>query len=79
MQVLPSALEPRESPYASSAQTDGGSGAYLKETAKTLVKIIAPMVPHTAEEFNERLGGRRSVFLEAYPVCDESANIAIIA
>lgn len=51
---------------------DGGSGAYLKETAKTLVKIIAPMVPHTAEEFNERLGGKRSVFLEAYPVCDES-------
>lgn len=51
---------------------DGGSGAYLKETAGTLVKIIAPMVPHTAEEFNERLGGKRSVFLETYPVCDES-------
>ena len=37
-----------------------------------LVKLMAPLAPHFCEELNQLLGGTRSVFLEKYPVCDES-------
>ena len=49
---------------------DGGDAVFLQQTCRTLTRILAPMVPHTAEELNERLGGKASVFLTAYPVCD---------
>lgn len=37
-----------------------------------LVKLIAPIVPFTAEELYQKLVGGTSVHLEYYPVCDES-------
>lgn len=46
--------------------------AYLKYVLQTLVKLMSPLAPHFCEELNEMLGGTRSVFLEKYPVCDES-------
>ncbi|MCI8435578.1 MAG: leucine--tRNA ligase [Clostridia bacterium] len=51
---------------------DGGQLAFLKQTAVALVKLIAPMVPHVAEELHRILGGDKSVFLESFPICDES-------
>ncbi len=46
--------------------------AYLKHVLSVLVKVMAPLCPHFAEELNEMFGGTRSLFDEAYPVCDES-------
>lgn len=55
--------------------SEGGAPAFLHGVAQTLVRLLAPMVPHTAEELNEILGNRESVFLSPYPVCDESKLI----
>ena len=43
----------------------------LKEVANTLIKVIAPFMPHFAEEINEKYGNTTSVFLEKYPEADE--------
>lgn len=43
----------------------------LNEVAGVLVRLIAPAAPHFAEELTELRGGKESVFLSAYPVCDE--------
>lgn len=40
-----------------------------------LVKLMAPFAPHFAEELNEMIGGKYSVFNQAYPECDESALV----
>lgn len=44
----------------------------LKEVAKKFVIIVSPMIPHIAEEFNEWLGEKESVFKKHYPSVDES-------
>jgi leucyl-tRNA synthetase len=44
----------------------------LLETIADLVKLLAPCAPHFAEELWEMLGHQKSVFLEQYPVADES-------
>ncbi|MGN1234523.1 MAG: leucine--tRNA ligase, partial [Christensenellaceae bacterium] len=49
--------------------------AFYRLAIKNLVLIIAPFIPHMAEEFWEMLGGKFSVFNESYPVCDESALV----
>ncbi len=46
--------------------------AYLKHVLSVMVRLIAPLAPHFAEELNEMFGGTQSVFLEKYPVCDET-------
>ena len=46
--------------------------AYLKYVVKTLIKVMAPLAPHFCEEMNELLGGKGTIFDEAYPKCDES-------
>lgn len=38
----------------------------------TLIKLISPCAPHFAEELWQNVGTNKSVFLEDYPVCDES-------
>lgn len=48
------------------------SPAYMKHALTVLVKIMAPLAPHFCEELNSLMGGNRSVFLEKYPICDES-------
>ena len=55
--------------YRSSAEYDA---RYLKHVLLVLVRLMAPLAPHFCEELNEMMGGKRSVFLEKYPVCDES-------
>ena len=43
-----------------------------RELVKKLIIVIAPMLPHFAEELNEKLGGTESVFKATYPIADES-------
>ncbi|HKL94031.1 MAG TPA: class I tRNA ligase family protein, partial [Clostridia bacterium] len=45
------------------------------DTVLDLVKLMAPFAPHFAEELNEMMGGKYSIFDEAYPVCDDSALV----
>ncbi len=39
---------------------------------KKLIIVIAPMLPHFAEELNEKLGGTESIFKASYPLADEN-------
>jgi leucyl-tRNA synthetase len=39
---------------------------------RDIIKIIAPIIPHIAEEVWEINGGERSVFLESFPIYDQS-------
>lgn len=48
---------------------------FFKACIKDLVLLLAPFVPHIAEELNERLGGKYSVFNMRYPVCNEKALV----
>lgn len=54
---------------AKAAQTDG-TGAALREGLEILVRLIAPMMPHLAEECWNALGHDRLVALEPWPVFD---------
>ena len=49
--------------------------ALLKKTMETLVLLLAPCVPHFAEELWHQLGNKDSVFKADYPVYDESKLI----
>lgn len=57
--------------YKYAAQGDCDK-AYLKYVLRVLIRLMAPLAPHFCEELNEMTGGKRSVFLERYPICDES-------
>jgi len=41
------------------------------DAIKTLVKLLAPMIPHIAEEFWEMLGESPSIFNQPFPVADD--------
>ena len=43
------------------------NGALYRAAARDLVLLLAPCAPHFAEELFERIGGKGSVFDEAYP------------
>ncbi|QNO16248.1 leucine--tRNA ligase [Alkalicella caledoniensis] len=49
--------------------------AFVKETLKKFVTILAPFAPHFSEEMWERLGFEYSVFKEAWPKFDEAALV----
>ncbi len=47
--------------------------AVMQEACEKLVRLIAPITPHISEELYSLTGGKESsVFLDRYPVCDES-------
>ncbi len=48
---------------------------FFKEVAKKLLLLIAPCAPHFAEELWEMLGNKTSIFIEEYPLVDESALV----
>ncbi len=48
---------------------------FFKECIEDLILLLAPFVPHIAEELNEKIGGTYSVFDKSYPVCDEKALV----
>ena len=62
------ALAKRQSPGASEAER-----AAIDEALSSIVVLLAPMVPHFCEEVWERMGGRRSIFRDAWPSYDEAA------
>ena len=47
----------------------------LKETTKDFLLLLAPFVPHFAEEIWEQIGGKKSIFLQDFPTFDESALV----
>lgn len=49
--------------------------AYLKYVSAQLVKLLAPLCPHVAEELHELSGGKGTVFAKSYPECDEKALV----
>lgn len=46
--------------------------AFTRDTARGLLKLIAPFAPHIAEELWHRLGETGSVCESPWPVCDEA-------
>ena len=49
-----------------------GDGAVLKEGIETLVKLMAPLMPHIAEELWKETGHKTLLADEKWPVADES-------
>jgi leucyl-tRNA synthetase len=49
--------------------------AFYQAAIEDLVRMIAPFVPHFAEELWEALGNKNSVFEESYPAFDETALV----
>lgn len=48
---------------------------FLKKTLIALVKIMAPLAPHSAEEWYQKLGNKSSVFQCKYPEFDKTKLI----
>ncbi|MBR6687715.1 MAG: leucine--tRNA ligase [Clostridia bacterium] len=47
----------------------------LKDSINVLIKLLAPCVPHFAEELWSKLGNTSSVFKEQYPVYDPAKTV----
>lgn len=47
----------------------------MRETASDLIGLLAPLAPHFAEELNENIGNKKSIFNMPYPKYDESALV----
>lgn len=45
------------------------------EATRTLLLLLAPFAPHFAEEMNEKMGYKTSIFNEEWPTLDESALV----
>jgi leucyl-tRNA synthetase len=52
---------------------DAASSTATETRLRTVVKLLAPLAPHLAEELWERLGGTSSVHLSPWPTVDPSA------
>ncbi|MBR2970926.1 MAG: leucine--tRNA ligase [Clostridia bacterium] len=44
----------------------------LFDACEKLIRVMAPIAPHFAEEMHERMGFAPSIFNEQFPICDES-------
>lgn len=47
----------------------------MRETAFDLIGLLAPLAPHFAEELNENIGNKKSIFNMPYPKFDASALV----
>jgi leucyl-tRNA synthetase len=61
--------------FDSSAVRDGMALAVIKEAVEAVIVLLAPMVPHVAEELWERLGNRESIFTAPWPTHDPAAIV----
>jgi leucyl-tRNA synthetase len=52
---------------------ESASPAVVQECCEILIKLLAPITPHIAEELWQRLGHTESIFLSPLPAVDESA------
>ena len=48
---------------------------FYKDCIKDLIRMIAPFIPHFAEELWQVYGNKNSVFDESYPLFDEKALV----
>ncbi len=53
-------------------------GKNQKKAFEILLKFIAPIMPHTAEELWEKLGNKTFISLEKFPVYDEKLNNTVL-
>ena len=53
-------------------RADAYNGKFVYECTDDLILLLAPFVPHIAEELNEIAGNPYSVFQRRYPTCDET-------
>lgn len=53
----------------------GSNGKLFREAVKSLVLLLAPIVPHISEELNEMMGSKVSVFNQSYPVADKAFTV----
>jgi leucyl-tRNA synthetase len=67
--VRPSAREDEPVPTFARPET----GAVLREAVEALVRLLAPFVPHMAEELWERLGHQGGIDSAGWPVADADA------
>jgi leucyl-tRNA synthetase len=51
------------------------STSLVLKAVDTLILLLAPCTPHFAEELWAMRGNKKSVFLEDYPICNESALV----
>jgi leucyl-tRNA synthetase len=56
-----------------SSERSRGASYELKEAIQTVVILLAPFVPHVAEEMWEKLGNKESVFRAQWPDYDKDA------
>lgn len=47
----------------------------MRDTASDLIGLLAPLAPHFAEELNENIGNKKSIFNMPYPEFDASALV----
>jgi leucyl-tRNA synthetase len=53
--------------------SQGISVAVRRETAEAMLLLLAPFVPHVAEELWEMIGGQPSIFGQSWPRADDAA------
>ncbi|MCA8935525.1 MAG: leucine--tRNA ligase [Planctomycetes bacterium] len=61
------------STFAKAGVEDDASRYALREAFEAMVLTLSPFVPHTAEELNEALGHKESVFSRPWPKADKQA------
>lgn len=57
--------------YVGNVKSEEQNVSLLKKIAKSFIQIIAPFMPHFAEEMWEKFGEEFSVFNTMYPECNE--------
>jgi len=57
-------------------ETAQASGAVLREAIETVVRLLAPMMPHLAEELWQALGHEKMLVEESWPQADPALTLA---
>ncbi len=57
--------------YNESKNRAARNGEVLRETTEKLVLLLSPFAPHIAEELWEKMRGKKSIYLQAWPSYDE--------
>lgn len=61
--------------YKYDSDVEAANTSFMQECINDLILMLAPFIPHIAEELNEMMGNTYSVFNKSYPVYDEKALI----
>jgi leucyl-tRNA synthetase len=58
------------------SQASANECLVLKETIESMLRLLAPFVPHITEELWQQIGHDRSIFRESWPTYEEAATLA---